>query len=442
MAEIKISENKIAAQSSKPAVPYSKQTAPSLKPTAPSSKPSAALSRFLPDWLPRNAWLLSLTSFLNDISSEMIFPILPIFLTVVLGAPPAAMGLIEGSAFTVEYSLRGLSGLLADRVPQRKPLVFLGYLFSAITKPLFAIANTWPAALVIRCADRAGKGVRVTPRDALLAVDARGEHLGRIVGFRKAADNFGAVIGPIVCAALLAIFAAWGWGQGASFRLIFIISFIPAFFGLVILFGLREVAGNPKPMPLKPLLLPPPGPWRSFLMLTIFFGLGQVSWAFFVLRAYDVGVALEFIPIVYVLYNLFALFSAVWIGGLTDKIGAKTTLGISFALFGMACLLFGLATSWVLVLAGFFFYGLFMGAYETSARIYVASNYPDDEQGSRLGAYNWAVGLSALPAGLIAGLLYSSSWMGVSASFAWGFAIALISVAGLILHRGPDRTLS
>jgi len=393
------------------------------------------LSRHLPPWLSKNAFLLSLTSLLNDISSEMIFPILPIFITQVLGAPPAILGLMEGVANGIELSLRGISGVMSDRLARRRPLVSIGYAFSAVTKPLFAIATTWSAAVFIRAADRAGKGIRVTPRDALLAADSAGPHLGRVTGFRKAADNFGAVLGPLLCAGLLALFATWGLNQSESFRLIFFLSVFPALLGLAMVMGVKEPNRIPKAPSLRSVLLPPPGSWRNFLLLSALFSLGTVSWAFFVLRASDAGISNIIIPLLYVLANFIAMLSSTHAGELADKLGGKTLLGLSFALFGLVCFSFANSSEPFSLGLSFVFYGLFLGSYETSVRVYVATHFPNEQMGSRLGAYYWVTAICALPAGIIAGVLYPMQWHGWPLAFVWGMSISLISAVALVLSR-------
>ncbi len=411
-------------------------------------KKQTLFSKYIPTWLSENALLLSLTSLLNDISSEMIFPILPIYITQILGAPPAILGIIEGVASGTEHSVRGISGIISDRMPKRRPLISIGYAISAITKPLFSIATGWPVALLIRSADRAGKGLRVVPRDAFLATDSAGTNLGKIMGFRKAADNFGAVVGPLVCIALLALFAYFGLNNSEAYRLVFFISVFPAIFGLALVLKIKEPIRIPKAPNLRTVLLPPPGKWRNFLLLCAFFSLGMISWAFFVLRATDIGIAYFVIPLFYVLANFVGMMTSTYIGEIIDRIGAKTVLGLSFATFGFVCFLFLIVNEPIILGFAFAVYGLFLGSYETSIRVYVATHFPNDEMGSRLGSFYWITALCAVPSGFITGVVYPMQWNGWSFAFIWGLIISLISSFLLfatrhkrLVEKAPDNRI-
>lgn len=393
--------------------------------------------KLFPEWLSKNALLLSLTSLLNDISSEMIFPILPIFLTTILGAPPYVLGLVEGSAHVVETLLRGASGFAADRMKKRKPLILIGYAFSAVTKPLFAMAYSWPFVLLVRVADRAGKGVRVSPRDALLAAESHGSHRGGIFGFRKAADSTGAIIGPLVCFGLLTLAATWALTPDTTYRLIFLVSFVPAFCALTMLLGVEEKSrGRLNPASIRSQLTPPPGHWRNFLILSSLFGLGQISYAFFVLRAVNLGIGAATITLLYVLFNAVYALAAIPSGMLSDKWGPKAMLFFTFLTFALTCLAFNTFSSLLGLALAFALYGVFMGAYETVARVYIAEHFSNAKVGGGFGAYNMALGFTALPAGLIAGLLYPMQFFGFNAAFAFGAVISLISAAGIWLMLG------
>lgn len=403
----------------------------------------------LPSWLPKNALIFSAVSFLNDVSSEMIFPILPIFLTAALGAPIWAIGLMEGVAHTLETLLRGASGFYSDRQKSRRPLVLAGYGISAVSKMAFAFASSWPLALLIRSADRTGKGIRVTARDAILAEDSRGPKMGEIFGIRKMADSMGAVIGPLITFLILAFAASGAEPQESAYRLIFLLSFLPAAAGILLLFGVKE---KPRRMlresisrQVRTMLLPKNGAWRNFLAISAVFSLGNLSYAFFVLAAADAGIEPAHVVLLYVVFNaVYALF-AVPAGIFTDKFGGKKMLFATFASFALVCVIFGAAPAaashfgmgaMALFFAfGFAVYGLFSAAYETVARVYIAEHFPNRHLGSALGAFNFAIGIMALPSGLLAGLLFPIKGpFGVSMAFVFGAACSVLAAAAIAVY--------
>lgn len=412
------------------------------------------LRQFVPSWLSRNALLFSLTSFLNDISSEMIFPILPIFVTVVLGAPAWAVGVMEGVAHATETLLRGISGYYSDLMPRRRPLVVAGYGLSSVTKPVFALTNSWPLALLVRSSDRVGKGLRVTPRDAMLAEDSRGPSMGKIFGVRKMADSAGAVLGPLITFVLLALLGYYAVPLPDAYRIVFLLSFFPAALGVLLVFGVKEKEKNHSREPLsktvRETLMPPPGPWRNFLALSALFALGNISYAFFILSASDSGVGAAEVALLYVVYNIFYMIFSVPAGYLTDKYGSKRMLFATFAFFAAVCAVFGLEKSifsngithpdllgisghLVPFAFGFALYGIFSAGYETIARIYVAQHFPDKKLGSGLGAYNIVLGVMALPSGIISGLLYPVPGpFGASMAFWFGGTCAALSAVGIL----------
>jgi len=408
----------------------------------------------LPKWLPRNALLFSITSFFNDVSSEMIFPILPIFVTGVLGAPVWALGLMEGIAHSLETIFRGISGYYSDQQPRRRPLVVAGYGLSALTKPVFAFASSWPFAILIRASDRTGKGIRVTPRDAMLAEDSRGPNMGKIFGIRKMADSAGAVVGPLITFALLAIAASYAVPLPDAYRIIFLLSFFPAALGVLLVFGVREKEKTLEKQPLskmvKETLFPPPGAWRNFLMISALFSFGNLSYAFFVLAAADAGASAIQVSLLYVLFNLFYMAFAVPAGWLTDKFGSKKMLMGTFLSFVVVCAMFGAAGAhgipslegailgiplYLLPFAiGFAFYGIFSAGYETVARIYIAEHFTNKRLGSGLGAYNIMLGFMALPSGMAAGILFPIPGpLGASMAFWLGGACSLAAAIGVFL---------
>ncbi len=409
-------------------------------------RPIGTRRTLLPSWLPKNALLFSIVSFLNDISSEMIFPILPIFFTVILGAPVWALGLMEGAAHFFETMMRGASGFYSDRQRKRRPLVIAGYGISAFGKMAFAFASSWPICTFVRVSDRIGKGVRVTARDAILAEDSRGPKMGEIFGIRKMADSAGAVVGPIATFLLLSM--ALSSSAEGQYRMIFLLSFIPALLGILLLFWVKEKAhkalGGSISLQVRQMLLPKDGAWRNFLGISAVFSLGNLSYAFLVLAAVDAHIEPAHVALLYMLFNVVYMLFSVPAGMLIDRFGSKKVIFLTFLAFAAVCAIFslapaasasfGVAGASSIIALGFAAYGLFSAAYETSTRVYVAEHFPNSRLGSALGAYNIVIGVMALPSGLLAGLLFPLHGpYGASLAFIFGMLSSLLAAAAVLV---------
>jgi len=368
----------------------------------------------------KNVFVLGLVSFFNDVASEMIYPIVPIFLTSVLGAPVAVVGLIEGIAESTASILKVVSGWLSDKFRKRKPFVIAGYSFSAISKIILSIAYSWPFVLFARFVDRFGKGARTATRDALIAESSENSARGRSFGFHRALDTLGAVVGPLI--ALLAINFL-----DSNFRLIFFLAFIPACIGVLLL--ILFVKEKRKEANLSPALN---FSWRNldssfkiFLLISFIFALGNSSDAFLILRAQNLGLSVVLVILAYVFFNFtYAIFSMP-AGIISDKIGPKKVLFSGFLLFSVIYLFFGLTNVSFILWLLFPFYGIYMALTEGIGKAYISNLVPQEKAGTAFGVYQTTIGLCTFFASLIAGLLWT--YIGVSAPFIFGSVMAVIS---------------
>ncbi len=377
----------------------------------------------------KNVFWLGLTSFFTDVGSEMIFPILPIFLTSILRANIAVVGVIEGVAESASSILKLYSGWLSDRLGKRKGLVVLGYALSALTKPMFGFATHWTHALGARVADRVGKGIRTSPRDALIAASARTER-GKWFGLHRMMDTLGAVAGTVIATILLWKFAP----VEGTFRLIFWLSLIPGLLAVILLIAFVREARSPQATRRPALAWKTlPASYRRFVMVSGLFGLANFSYAFFLLRAQDLGMLLALIPLLYLIYNLFYAFTSVPAGQLADRFGKKAMLAIGWLLFAVTS--FGFAkvaemrTLWLL----FAMYGVFMGITDGVARAYISDLVEEKRRGTALGVYGMVLGILVIPANLVGGLLWDR--FGVGVPFLAAAVIAAMAALLLIMMK-------
>lgn len=392
--------------------------------------------------LPRNVWLVTVTSFLTDVSSEMVFNLLPLFLANVIGARTVVIGLIEGIAETTASLLKLYSGWLSDRLGRRKALTVAGYSLSAIAKPLLALANSWPAVLALRFADRTGKGIRTAPRDALIADSINQKQRGLAYGLHRAGDTAGAAVGLI-----MALIIVWRL-QGSSltldqptFQTIVILSAIPAFLAvLVLVAGVHEVPAVRKNKALprresKSLS----GRFKYYLFVVILFTLGNSSDAFIILRAQERGLSVIGVLGMLITFNLVYAFVSGPFGSLSDRVGRRPIVLVGWSAYVLIYLGFAAAQDIWHVWLLFALYGLYYGMTEGVNKAIVADLVPAEQRGTAFGAFNAAVGLAALPASLIAGLLWqgAGTWAGLgpSAPFLFG---ALLALAAVVLLTRVD----
>jgi MFS family permease len=383
-----------------------------------------------PQTLGRIVYALAAVSFFTDVSSEMIYPLLPVFLTTVLGASAGFIGAIEGTAESTAALLKLLSGWWSDRVRRRKPLVVAGYALASAVRPLVAIAQSATQVLLIRVSDRVGKGIRNAPRDALIADSTHPSIRGRAFGVRSAADNAGALLGPLIAFAILT------WGH-ASLRTVFWLAAIPGAIAVIVaIVAVYEVrqheATHAKKTELRAGM---GGRFWAFLVVIFVFTLGNSTDAFLLLRARQLGVPVALAPILWALLNGVKSASNVPGGTLSDRIGRRPTLVAGWLVYALVYLLFARAThaweAWALFAA----YGIFFGLTEGAELALVADVVPADRRGSAYGWYYLAIGIGALPASLLFGVLWDR--YGSPVAFSAGAGLALTAAVALLAMRSP-----
>ncbi len=377
--------------------------------------------------LSRNTKLLGGVSFLNDASSEMLEPIVPLFLVNVLGASAFVVGILEGWAEIIVAVMRYASGWFSDKYRSRKKPIMFGYSLSTIMKASFAFTATWPQFFAAKTVERMGKGIRTPPRDALIGESEPGSRLGTAFGFRKMMDATGAVMGPLIAAFLLAFFA--GMGEGAIYRTIFLIAIVPATFGVLVLFLVREKQEQPEGAIQTERLFS--GEFRSFVLVAALFSIGQVGIAFFILRTNEL-LPLVMIPIAYLAYNFVYAATAIPMGVLTDRMGAKKMMIAAYLFFALGCLVFAFTDNPVTAFAGFALLGLFIAIIETTPRVYIVQTVPKYRYASAIGAYQGVTGLLLLPANILAGAFWGVMFMGAHAAL---IVAAMIAVASMFMMQ-------
>jgi MFS family permease len=388
--------------------------------------------------IPRNVWVMTIASFLTDVSSDMVNNLIPLFLANALGARTGTVGLIEGVAESTSSFVKLLSGWWSDRVVSRKPPTVIGYAISALSKPLLAFASTWPGVLAIRLADRLGKGVRTAPRDALLADSTLLERRGLAFGFHRAGDSLGAVVG--IGLALLIVWLTQGSQLALSrqtFQRIALASALPGFLAVgVLAVGLREVRRR-APAADRPILSSfraMPAGFRRFLVIFALFTLGNSADAFIILRAQERGLSVVGVLGVLVAFNVVYTAVAGPAGGLSDRLGRPPLILAGWMVYAGIYLGLALArVSWQ-VIALFIAYGLYHGLVEGNARAYVADLAGGNERGAAYGLYHATIGFIALPASLLAGLLWQGAgqWPGFGPSAPFLFGAAMAGLASLL----------
>lgn len=366
---------------------------------------------------------LGITSFFSDVGSEMIFPLLPVFVAS-LGASPTFLGLVEGLADATSSLLKLLSGRLSDHTRRHKPWVLLGYSVAALVRPLMALATLPGHVLAVRMTDRVGKGLRTAPRDALIANAVTPEESGRAFGFQRALDHAGAVLGPLIATTLLSL----GW----PIRQVFWAAVIPGVLSMVAVMIIRE---PPPPVPLQVEASPSgsaplPGSFKAWLVILFLFCLGNSSDAFLLLRARDLGVPMASLPLLWAMLHIAKGVSAYAFGDWSDRVSRFQLIAAGWGIFAGTYLAFGVATqvwqAWVL----FLLYGLYYGLTEPAERAVVRDLVPQEKRGTAYGAYHFVMGVSAIPGGLLTGWLwqtYSSTLaLTVGATLAGTAAVALV----------------
>ena len=379
--------------------------------------------------LTRNVTFLGVVSGLTDISSEMLYPIVPVFLTTVLGAPMQVVGLIEGVAEATASLLKIAGGRLSDRFGKRKPFVVAGYSLSAVSKPLLALAAGWHFVLFSRFLDRVGKGLRTSARDALIADSIDKEHWGKAFGFHRAMDTLGAALGPL--AALLIINSMPA--DKPDYRFIFMAAFVPAVLGVfVLLYFVREAATASKaPGPSPAARTPMTSDFKVFLFLYAIFALGNSSDVFLIMKAKDLGFTLTHVILAYTGYNLVYALLAAPAGWLSDRLGKIKTMAFGFLVFAAVYLGFALADKPWMVWLLFALYGFYGAFNEGIAKAVVSHLSAGDNRASAMGYFQGAMGFLAFFASAMAGLLWDR--LSPAAPFVAGAACAFVSMSALMI---------
>ncbi|HBG92891.1 MAG TPA: MFS transporter [Nitrospiraceae bacterium] len=390
--------------------------------------------------LERNVFFTGLVSFFMDMSSEMIYPLVPMFLSSVLGVNKSVIGLIEGIAESTASLLKVFSGWFSDRIGKRKILLIVGYGISTLSRPIVALSTLWSHVLVFRFTDRFGKGIRGAPRDAIIAESTPHKDLGRSFGFHRGMDTLGAVIGPAIAFILLLLFTG-------NYRLVFWLSMIPGIIAvLIIVFFIKEQKGKRAEIQesdASELLAPGESPrrpasrakfdWRfkAFVAITTLFAVGNSSDVFLILKATDSGVKETQIPIIYLCFNLVYAFTAIPAGILSDRIGRKRIILAGFILFGFIYWGFASASEQKHIWGLFLLYGVFMGLTEGIQKAYLGTIIPDKFRATGYGIFNTFTGIAIFPASVVGGWLWDK--YGSHATFYYGSITAFLSAFLFIL---------
>lgn len=383
------------------------------------------------DKIPKNVKTLGIVSFFNDASTDMIYPLIPVFLTKYLGASLPMVGLIEGLAESTSSLMKVFAGFISDKLHRRKPLTVLGYSMSMIAKPFLAFATAPWHVLVVRFLDRFGKGVRQAPRDALIAESTAPEHLGLAYGFHKMMDTLGAFAGPLLAVLLLPIL-------NENLRSLFLLSFVASAFAVTTLVLFVKEKPDVKlhsPLPKLSIKLLP-RKYRWFLLALAVFTIGNSSDAFLFLRAQNLGIAIYLIPVLYALANAVFAGLASYFGKLADKIGPHKIITVGYLVFAVTYFCFGSAQSSMIVWLLFPLYGVFSAMTDGVQKVVAAQIGDPRLKGTMIGLMHTTLGVFQLPASVIAGLLWAK--IGVGVPFYFGSATALVSAIMLFVVFRKD----
>jgi MFS family permease len=379
--------------------------------------------------LPAQVKRLGLVSFLNDFASEMVVPLLPAFVTTVLGLGPQILGVMEGIAESTASLLKYFAGWWSDKIARRKPLAVFGYALANLVRPLTAVAGAGWHLVAIRFADRVGKGMRTAPRDALLAQSAAADQRGRAFGFHRAMDHAGALVGPLVALVLMGVF-------DLKLPVVFLLSAVPGFFAILsIVFLVKEQ--RPPDCKLEPVECETDDrrSFSVFVAASVLFTLGNSSDIFLVLRAHELGLPVVFAPVVWVVLHFAKAVTATRGGMLSDRIGRRRTIFLGWALYAFCYLGFALASSLWQLIAILFLYGLSFGLCEGPEKALVADVVGPERRGRGYGVYHLAVGAAALPASVLTGFL----WKAYGPLVALGAGAVLALAAASVLLLGLDE---
>jgi MFS family permease len=371
------------------------------------------------------------TSLVNDAASELLYPVLPLYLVVTLHAPAAAVGLVEGAAGAASQIVGYIVGRRSDRIHRRLPFVWAGYTLSNIAKPLVALAPAWGWVLGARVLDRAGKGVRTAPRDALLRDSSEPDRAGATFGYHRFMDSAGATVGPLLALALLA--------AGLSLRQVIAAAVVPAVLTMFVLRAVREAAPREDPGSAPPLTRDLPRAFWGFSAVWVVFSLGNSADVFLLLRSRDLGLSATAVVVAYALYN--TLYSGLsWpLGHLSDRLGRRRVLAAGLVVFAVVYAGFGLASGSAAVWPLFALYGCYMAATDGVARALVADLSPARLRATAQGTFRLVTGGSEVAASIVAGILWSSVAPGAVFVLGAGAAAAGLVLLGALPASHPQR---
>lgn len=381
--------------------------------------------------LTKNTFLLTFVSLFADISTEMLYPVLPIFLTQTLKSGGSVVGLIEGVATASQNIVQGFSGSLSDKLQKRKLVAFIGFSIAALSKPLIGFSTAWQGVLTARFFDRAGTGMRSAPRDALIASSVEEKNRGKAFGLEGFGDNLGAFVGPLITVALLFYFRA-------NIRSIFYLAFIPGLLTVILVLFVKEkkVAESVKTKIDISLKHFPTNYWK-YLTATFIFGIGNSSNAFLILQTRSIGIPLEATIIIYAFFNLVAALISYPSGSISDKFGRKKILLLSFFIFVLTYLGFAISRNFLIIGILFILYGIYSGIFRSVGKAYATDFVPPRLRASGIGWYSTTIGLTGLGASIIAGLLWDK--VGHPAVFIFGAVFAAFGMLTLLLFVPEKR---
>ena len=383
--------------------------------------------------IPRPVRLLGWASLFTDAATEIIYPLLPVYLSRVLGASATSLGIIEGVAEGVNSLLKIASGWVSDRRRERRPIVILGYALSSLSRPLIALSSSWPQVLAIRALDRTGKGIRGAPRDAMLAAHAEASSRGRIFGFHRAMDHTGAVVGPIIATIFLAFFP----GQ---YRLLFALTAIPGALAVATLFRVEEqpIKRSERPERSERSEHPERLPRELYALLGIIllFSLGSSADAFLLLRLADAMGSATFLPLLWAAHHVVKASLSTWGGGLSDRLGRRYVIVIGWVIYSLVYLGFALVTNAAAFITLFLLYGVHFALAEGAEKALVADLTPARQQGTSFGLYYGVLGVGMLVASIAFGLVYDR--VSPAAAFIMGAALSAAAAVLLLVVRLPN----
>jgi MFS family permease len=386
--------------------------------------------------IPRPVRLLGWASLFTDAATEMIYPLLPVYLSRVLGASATSLGIIEGVAEGVNSLLKIASGWISDRRGHRRPIVIFGYALSSLSRPLIALSSTWPQVLAIRALDRTGKGIRGAPRDAMLAAHADASSRGRIFGFHRAMDHTGAVVGPIIATVFLLFFPG-------RYRLLFALTAIPGALAVATLFRVEEAAsgvgsvaaGSERRQPREPAERLPRELY-TVLGIILLFSLGSSADAFLLLRLADAMGSTTWLPLLWAAHHVVKASLSTWGGGLSDRLGRRHVIVIGWAIYSFVYLGFALVTNALAFIALFMIYGVHFALAEGSEKALVADLTPAHQRGTSFGLYYGVLGVGMLIASIAFGFVYDR--VSPAAAFIMGSALSAAAAVLLLIVRVPN----